>query len=317
MKLERSILRRRSRRFLLRLGLGFGAAIALAACGGSGEAPTDAAGDEAEGAASDGAPLRIGVNKGNVPWEFIDETGELVGFEVELARAVGDRLGREVEFVDMAFIDLFPALLSQRIDAAMSSITITEERLEAHDFAQPYYDSDQSLTVRSDSGITSLEDMQGKVVAVDNTSTGDLWAQENRDRYGFAEIARYEGLNPAMQDLEAGVFDGYVSDIPATLYYTKDRPDLSVVERISTGEQYSVMFAKDSPLRDEFDAAISALKEDGTLAEIYARWFGKPPEPGSSTTEVLPVPGAAEPQSRRSPGGRALARRSRGRHRAI
>ena len=171
-----------------------------------------------------------------------------------------------------------------------SSITITEERLKSVSFAQPYYDSDQSLTVRADSGIGGLADMSGKVVGVDTGSTGDMWATANTDAHGFAEIRRYEGLNPAMLDLEAGRLDGYISDIPALLYYVRDKPQFEVVERIPTGERYSVMFAKDAPLAAEVDEVITAMKEDGTLAAIHEKWFGKAPEAGTSTAEVLPMP---------------------------
>ena len=131
---------------------------------------------------------------------------------------------------------------------AVSSITITEKRLASVTFAQPYYDSDQSLTVTAASGITGLDGMKGKIVAVDTGSTGDIWATANQGKYGFADISRYEGLAPAMLDLQAGRVDGYISDIPALLYYSKDKPQFKVVERIPSGEKYSIMFAKDAPL---------------------------------------------------------------------
>ena len=90
--------------------------------------------------------------------------------------------------------------------------------------------------------------MKGKVVGVDTGSTGDMWATANQAKYGFGDIRRYEGLAPAMLDLAAGRIDGYISDIPALLYYIKDKPQFKVVERIPTGEKYSIMFAKDAPL---------------------------------------------------------------------
>ncbi|MEZ5858079.1 MAG: ABC transporter substrate-binding protein [Geminicoccaceae bacterium] len=232
----------------------------------------------------------VGANIGNVPWEFQDQSGAFVGFEIDLMVEVGERLGRPIETVNIPFQGLFAAVQSGRIDAATSSITITEERLKSVSFAQPYYDSDQSLTVRADSGIGGLADMSGKVVGVDTGSTGDMWATANTDAHGFAEIRRYEGLNPAMLDLEAGRLDGYISDIPALLYYVRDKPQFEVVERIPTGERYSVMFAKDAPLAAEVDEVITAMKEDGTLAAIHEKWFGKAPEAGTSTAEVLPMP---------------------------
>ena len=274
-----------SRRTVLQGIAGFGSTILLHAC--SSTTNTD------RNNANNSAPIKVGVNVGNIPWQFRDESGELIGFEVDLLKEIGKRLGREIEFIDTPFTALFPAVLSNRIDAAVSSITITADRMKTVDFAQPYYDSDQSLTTRTDSGIQSLSDLKGKIVAVDSASTGDAWAQQHMDEYGFAEIVRYEGLVPAMADLEAGRFDGYISDIPSLLYYTKDKPSLNVVERILTGEQYSVMFAKGDSLRDEMNAVITTLKQDGTLAQIHQKWFGIAPESGTSTTEVRSLPSAS------------------------
>jgi polar amino acid transport system substrate-binding protein len=157
-------------------------------------------------------------------------------------------------------------------------------------FAQPYYDSDQSLTVRADSGLESLDDLKGKIVAVDTGSTGDIWATAHQDQYGFAEIRRFEGLNPAMLDLAAGRIDGYISDIPALLYYTKDKPNLKVVQRIPTGEKYSIMFAKDAELAGQVNDVLSRLKQDGYLAELYEKWFGQQPESDTSTVVVMDMP---------------------------
>lgn len=232
----------------------------------------------------------VGANIGNVPWEFQDQSGDFVGFEIDLMAEVGKRLERPIETVNIPFQGLFAAVQSGRIDAATSSITITEERLKSVSFAQPYYDSDQSLTVRADSGLKGLADLSGKVIGVDTGSTGDMWTTAHAEQLGLGEIRRYEGLNPAMLDLEAGRLDGYISDIPALLYYVRDKPQFAVVERIPTGERYSVMFAKDAPLAAEVNDAITAMKEDGTLAAIHEKWFGKAPDAGTSTVEVLPMP---------------------------
>jgi polar amino acid transport system substrate-binding protein len=278
-----------SRKTFLAGVAGFASALMFSACA----APTNnSAATPSTSAVPDSAaqPLKVGANVGNVPWEFEDKSGQLVGFEVDLVNEIGKRLNRKIEFVNTPFTGLFPAISSNRIDAAVSSITITPKRLQTLDFAQPYYDSDQSLTVKADSGIKSAKDMKGKVVAVDTGSTGDIWVKEHMQEYGFKDVRRFEGLNPAMLDLAAGRFDGYISDIPATLYYTKDKPELKVVERLKTGEQYSIMFAKGSPLRDEFNQQIAAMKKDGTLAKIYEKWFGSAPEAGTSTVEELPLP---------------------------
>lgn len=235
--------------------------------------------------------LTVGANIGNVPWEFQNNSGKFVGFEIDLAKDVAKRLGDKLKVVNIPFNGLFSAVESGRIDAAVSSITITKKRLKSVSFAQPYYDSDQSLTVRA-GGPKSLKDMKGKIVGVDTGSTGDMWATAHAKEYGFASIRRYEGLTPAMLDLTAGRIDGYISDIPALLYYVKDKPNLKVVERIKTGEKYSMMFAKGSALAVKVNAIITDLKKDGTLAKIHKKWFGVMPEAGTSTATILPMPSA-------------------------
>ena len=240
-------------------------------------------------AASAQDKLTVGANIGNVPWEFQDESGEFVGFEIDLVAAIADRLGAEVETVNIPFNGLFSAVQSGRIDIATSSITITAERLQSVTFAQPYYDSDQSLTTLAD-GPASLVEMEGKVAGVDTGSTGDMWATEHQGEYGFADIRRYEGLSPAMMDLTAGRIDGYISDIPALQYYVTDKPNLVVVERIPTGEAYSMMFAKDAELATQVNAVLDDLKTEGVLAGLHEKWFGVAPDEGTSTVTVRPMP---------------------------
>ena len=172
----------------------------------------------------------------------------------------------------------------------MSSITITKKRLENVAFAQPYYDSDQSLTVTEGVRHRDLAGMAGKAVGVDTGSTGDMWTTQHQAENKIGEIRRYEGLNPAMLDLAAGRIDGYISDIPALLYYVKDKPQFAVIERIKTTEQYSVMMAKNSPLLAKVNDMITAMKKDGSLAAIHKTWFGTDPDAGMATATVLPIP---------------------------
>jgi polar amino acid transport system substrate-binding protein len=239
---------------------------------------------------SHAADLTVAANIGDVPWEFQDESGKLVGFEIDLVTEIGKRLGKSVEFVNTPFNGLFPAVQSSRVNMAISSITITAKRLESVGFAQPYYDSDQSLSVRTASGIKGLDGMAGKVVGVDTGSTGDIWATANAAKYKFSDIRRYEGLPPAMLDLVAGRLDGYISDIPGMQYYIKDKPELKVVERIPTGEKYSIMFHKGDALIGQVNGVITQLKQDGFIAKLHETWFGVKPEATTSTAKVMDIP---------------------------
>lgn len=238
------------------------------------------------------AQLIVGANVGNVPWEFQNAQGEIVGFEIDLVNEIAARLNSTVEIVNIPFNGLFSAVQSGRIDIALSSITITEKRLESIAFVQPYYDSAQSLTVDSRSDITGLDDMHGKVIGVDTGSTGDMWSTANQSIYGFGDIRRFEGLVPAMLDVQTGRVHGYISDIPALEYFIKDKPYFKVIQRIETGEKYSMILAKNNPLADEVNEVISELKRSGFLEALHLEWFGTEPLASSSTVTVMDRPGA-------------------------
>ena len=236
------------------------------------------------------AEWAVGANIGNVPWEFQDAQGKFVGFEIDLVNEVAKRTGNTVKVENIPFNGLFPAVLSGRIQIAISSVTITAKRLETLAFAQPYYDSDQSLSVLKTSPIKGLADLSGKTVGVDTASTGDIWATENTAKYKITKISRYEGLAPAMLDLAAGRIDGYISDIPAVEYYIKDKPQYRVAGRIPTGERYSFMFAKTFADAGKVNDALTALKKEGYIAKTHEKWFGTMPPADSATVKVLDMP---------------------------
>lgn len=238
------------------------------------------------------ADLVVGANVGYVPFEFQDESGKIVGFEVDLIHEIGKRLGRNVQVVNVPFTGLFSAVQSGRINIAISGITITPKRLESVSFAQPYYDSDQSLTVTTSSGISGLKGLENKDVGVDTGTTGDMWATANAKTYKLGEIHRYDGLQSAMLDVAAGRISGYIADIPALQYYVKDKPQFKVVQRIPTGEKYSMMFAKNDPLAKQVNDVITTLKKDGYIAKLHKTWFGTAPTPDSSTVKVAEMPAA-------------------------
>jgi len=232
----------------------------------------------------------VGANIGNVPWEFQDASGKFVGFEIDLVNEVAKRAGKSVQIENIPFNGLFPAVQSGRIQIAVSSITITPKRLESLAFAQPYYDSDQSLSVLKTAKIDKLEDLSGKTVGVDTASTGDIYATENTAKLKIAKVSRYEGLQPAMLDLAAGRIDGYISDIPAVEYYIKDKPQYKIAARIPTNERYSFMFAKNFAEAAKINDILTTLKKEGFVAATHKKWFGSTPPDTSSSVKVMDVP---------------------------
>lgn len=234
--------------------------------------------------------MTVGAYPSNPPWEFRTETGAFEGFEVDVARGVAERLGMDVEFVDMGFQALFAGTSSGRIDFAVSSISVTNERLQNQSFTQPYYDSDGTVVGREESGIDSLDMLGGKVIGVVAGTTGEAWANENKDALGISEVRSYNAQQDLLLDVRNGRIDGGAGEIAGFQYAMTQTTGLKILVRIPTGERFAMMTRKDHPLLEQANDAVSAMKEDGTLAQIHEKWFGVAPDAGTSTVTAMPVP---------------------------
>jgi polar amino acid transport system substrate-binding protein len=236
--------------------------------------------------------LQVGAYPANPPWENKKEDGTFEGFEVDLVNEIGKRIGAEMAIQDLGFQALFAATSSGRIDLAISSITITDERLQSQSFTQGYYDSDMALATAKDSGVASLADMKGKPVGVLSTSTGETWVKENMEKYGFSEVKGYNAQQDLLLDTQNGRVAGAVSDIAGLQFAFMQMPSMQVVERIKTIDKYGIMMQKGSPNLQRVNDAITAMKEDGTLAALHKKWLGADADPGTSTVMVLELPQA-------------------------
>lgn len=236
--------------------------------------------------------LNVGSYPNNPPFEYKAESGQFEGFEVDIVTEAAKRAGMTVNIEGYDFQALFSATSSGRIDVAISTITITPERLGSQSFTQPYYDSDMGVAARKGGEVKGLADLKGKIVGVLSGSTGDKWSKENQEKYGYTEIKGYPNQQAVLLDLAAGRIDGVVSDIPGMQYAFTKMTDLEVVERIKTGEQYGLMMTKDSPLLGKINDAITEMKKDGTLQAIHKKWFGADAPADSSTVQEAPLPKA-------------------------
>jgi polar amino acid transport system substrate-binding protein len=236
--------------------------------------------------------LNVGSYPNNPPFEFKGESGNFEGFEVDIVTEAAKRLGMDVNIQGLDFQPLFAATSSGRIDVAISSITITKERLGSQSFTQPYYDSDMGIAAKTDGGVKTLADLKGKIVGVLSGSTGEKWAKENQAAQGFTEVKGYNTQQEVLLDLNAGRVEGVISDIPGMQYAFTKMQGLAVVDRIKTGEQYGLMMTKDHPLLGKINDALTEMKKDGTLAAIHKKWFGADAPAGSSTVTEAPMPKA-------------------------
>ena len=234
--------------------------------------------------------LEVGAYPSNPPWEFKNEKSEFEGFEVDLVREIATRLGREVNIQDLGFQALFAATSSGRVDMAISTITITPERLENQSFTQPYYDSDLGL-VTSQDAVTGVESLEGQPVGAIASSTGETWIKDHAEEFGFGDYASYTSQQNLLLDVANGRVAGGIGDILGFEFAVKQMPQIRVAGRIVTGEKFAIMMPKGSPMLDEVNAAITAIKEDGTMAKIYAKWLEAEPEAGTSSVTVMPIPG--------------------------
>lgn len=223
----------------------------------------------------------VATDNGFVPFEFIDEkSGELVGFDIDLIKAIADQAGLDLRIQTMEFDGLVAGIQSGRYDIGIAGITITEERREHIDFSEPYYDAGLILAVRADDDrITSAADLGGRRVGTRSGTTSESYLKEHHNEAG---IVSFPGIIEAYMDLAAGRVDAVLYDVPNVRYYVSsdEVTDLKTVGEVLQGEQYGIAFPKGSELRDRVNEALRTLKANGIYDRIYARWFGETPGDG-------------------------------------
>lgn len=216
----------------------------------------------------------IGTDATYPPMEFHDEAGNIIGFDIDLGRAIAEELGVEAVFIDTAWDGIFPALDARKFDIIMSSTSITEERLKSKEMSDPYYVTSQAIAVREDNDtIKGPEDLKGKVVAVQIGTTGDLAVSEIEG----VEVKRFDTIDKAYMEVLNGRADAVVNDLSEVAYRMKMLPDMKIVATFREGEEkYGVTMRKgDTELLAAINEALRRIKESGRYDEIYQRWFGE------------------------------------------
>lgn len=259
------------------------AMLVLAACGGGSTEEDPTTDDAAEnGGAEDDllaqvqeeGTLVIGTEGTYPPFTFHDESGELTGFDVEIAREVAERLGVEAEFLETQWDAMFAGLDASRFDMVANQVGINPERQESYEFSDPYITSTAVLVVaEDDTEIQSFEDLEGKLSAQSLTSN----YAETATSFG-AELEGVEGFNQAIELLNSGRVDATVNDNLTVLDFLNQRPDaqVKVVDESEDAAQSGLLFRQDSgAIVDEVNQALADMIEDGTYDEISEKWFGE------------------------------------------
>lgn len=258
------------------------ATLALAACGDDDD-------DDGGGAATTGTDqaqqldtikagtLTVGSDIPYEPFEF-GRAPEYEGFDIDLVNAIAERLGLETSFQKTPFDTIFRNLAQGRFDMVASATTITEERQQTVDFSNPYFQANQSLIVQEGSDIQGVEDLEGETIGAQLGTTGADYAQDEIE--GTESVRTYDVVDDAFQALQAGQISAAVIDNGVALHAAEEQEGLEVVEEIPTDEQYGLAFAKETDaLTEAVNGALDEIKQDGTYAEIFRKWFNAdPPE---------------------------------------
>ena len=240
--------------------------LSLAACGGGG------------GGGQSQSIVVVASDIAYPPFEY-EEGGEPTGFDIELMREIGKRAGLTPEFQNVTFDGIIGGLQSGNYDAAISAMTITDERKEQVEFSDPYFNADGALMVKSGSDIKTTDDLAEANVGVQIGTTFADQAATLKEEGKVAEVTTFETGEDASAALENESVDAVLADFP----FAKDKADssggsLQVVQTIDTGEQYGIAFPKESEDVDKVNKALQEIKDDGTYTELYEKYFGVKPE---------------------------------------
>ncbi|MGE0430715.1 MAG: basic amino acid ABC transporter substrate-binding protein [Planctomycetota bacterium] len=218
--------------------------------------------------------LVVGTEATFKPMEFVDtETNEIVGFDIDLIKAIGKQAKLNFELSNADFNGLIPGLQSGKYQAAISSMSITEKRQKEVAFSDPYFQSYLVIAVRADeAGIKSFDDLKGKKIGVQRGTTG---ADQAKKVVG-AVVSEFESQDLAFIALTGGSVDAVINDEKPTVAITVDKPgDCKIVGDKLTAESYGIAVPKNKPeLLAKINAALKALRADGTYDQLYKKWFG-------------------------------------------
>lgn len=237
-------------------------------------------GDEAPAKSADGKPILHAATHANWnPFEYLDK-GQIVGFDIDLIKAMGEKAGYEVEVTDTGWEAIFEQIRQGQTDLAISGITITPERKDSYAFSHPYFVSRQAI-LTADESVQSAEDLKsGKTIAVQNGSTG----QEAMEKLLGKNAPALKKTPMSIQMLVGGQADAIVGDATSVDAISKQYADhhfrIVYDDNAFTPELFGIIYPKngDPTIREKMDTALSALIDDGTYAKIYQKWFHEDPD---------------------------------------
>lgn len=218
--------------------------------------------------------LVVGTESTYPPFEMRDSDGRLVGFDIDFAKMVGEKLGLEVEFSDMSFDGLIPALMTGKINMVAAGLTVTEDRAKVIDFSPLYFQSTDSVLSLLDSGISSSDDLQGQTLGVQLGTTQDL----RFSKISGLTVRRYSKVDDALADLTLGRIRAVALDSVVAadvLKSTAYKDKLAVAFTLpSEGDGFALGLSKKDPeLNKKVKEAVEQLLREGALDDLRKKWI--------------------------------------------
>lgn len=227
----------------------------------------------AEATTSDGGVIIMGTNAEFEPFEYRENGTDIAGFDVEIAKKVAEKLGKELKIEDMAFDSLIMALNSDKINFIATGMTATDERRTQVDFSDSYFKSKQVVIVKADNtDINTADDLVGKKVGVQLGTTGDLFVSSTD---GIESVSQFPTGTQAVMDLKNDKIDAVVIDAEPAKKMTEGQSDLKILDAPFVEEEYAIAVKKgDTELLQAINDTLAEIKADGTYDTIYAQFFG-------------------------------------------
>lgn len=270
------------RSFLAAAGLSV-AALALTACGGSASSVASSVASSASSAAAstsaaagelttvEAGKLTMATNAAFPPYEMTTDAGEFEGIDIETAQAIADKLGLELQIDDMDFDAALLAVQQGKADMVMAGVTVTDERQNVMDFTDSYATGIQSIIVKEDSDIASVDDLAGKKIGTQRGTTGYLYCS---DDFGDENVVAYDNGLTAVQMLNNGQVDCVVIDNAPAKEFIAANPGLKLLDTAYVEESYAIGVGKgNTELKDAINTALEELKADGTLQAIVGKYI--------------------------------------------
>ncbi len=224
------------------------------------------------GAAASAQTLTIATEGAYPPFNNTTADGELTGFDVDIAKALCEEMGRECEIVAQDWDGIIPGLVQEKYDAIVASMSITPERLETIDFTDPYYSNYLALVAKDGSSM-SVDDVEGKAMGAQRSTIASEWAEDNYGRRG--DIKLYDTQTAAYSDLTAGRVEVLVSDYLPVSEWLKDNPDYSLIgDKIDIDDKIGIGIRQgEDELKQALNDALKAIRENGKYKEINDQYF--------------------------------------------